>query len=488
MLASVEYLDRMERRIDRWLPPPNSFRLGELILTDFVDQVNPTYHWYPHVQKLAAVLERVASGDIKRLMVFMPPRHGKSELVCRLFAAYYLLRHPERWVSVCSYGANLANTFSRNARENYKRAGGATKRDADAITLWETEESGGMWSAGVGGPATGKGFHLGIIDDPVKNAEEASSLIIQERNADWYDSVFYTRQEPDAAIILIMTRWNESDLAGHLLEKESDEPEAWHIVHFEAIKEEGAPEYPPTCTLEQDDRATGEALAPERFSLALLKRYTRRLGSYFWNALYQQRPRPREGGMFKLHWFDIVAGLPGGERSFCRYWDKAGTKDAGAYTAGLLVALIDGVVYVVDLIVGQWSSGEREQVIRQTAELDREAYGHVYIVVEQEPGSGGKESAENTVRNLVGFPAFADRPTGDKVLRAEPVAAQAEIRNVKLIKGPWNKRFLDILTAFPTGSIKDPVDALSGGFNVLVDPPVPEGLVVHDEPVNISPY
>jgi predicted phage terminase large subunit-like protein len=216
-----------------------------------------------------------------------------------------------------------------------------------------------------------------------------------------------------------------------------------------------------------DWREVGEALVPERFGVDDLEAIKQRSGSYFWSSLYQQRPTPREGNMFKRAWFDIVSNVPGRGR-FVRYWDKAGTTDGGDYTAGILMAVVDGTYYVVDLVMGQWAAGERERVIRQTAFTDQKRFGDVEIGVEQEPGSSGKESAENTIRNLPGFRVYADRPTGDKELRAEPLAAQAEINNVKIVDGDWNARYLDIITAFPTGSIDDPVDASSGAFARLV--------------------
>ena len=136
---------------------PLSFR-------QFVSVVKPSFQWYRHTLILATVLQKVADDELSRVMIFMPPRHGKSEETSRLFAAYYLYRHPERFVGINSYSADLAYTLSRAARENYKSGGGKTKSDADAVKQWETPENGGVWAAGVGGPITGKGFHLGIIE------------------------------------------------------------------------------------------------------------------------------------------------------------------------------------------------------------------------------------------------------------------------------------------------------------------------------------
>ena len=432
---------------------------------DFIAKVNPKYKWYPHVKKLSDVLERVERGEVKRLMIFMPPRHGKSELVSRLFSAYYLYKHPDKWVGINSYAAELAYTFSRNSRDNYRTSGGILKGDAAAVKQWETGKGGGLWAAGVGGPITGKGFDLGIIDDPIKNADEAASEVIREKHKDWYNSTFYTREEPSGAIIIIQTRWHEDDLSGWLLSQEDEEePEHWHIVHFEAIKEDDEPDYPATCTIEHDNRKTGEALAPMRYPLEKLNKISKRIGSYFFGALYQQRPKPREGNMFKRQWFDVVDKIPENIKHV-RYWDKAGTKDGGAYTAGVLMAVDeDNIFYVEDIVRGQWAAGQREAIIKSTAQMDGE---DVIIWVEQEPGSGGKESAESTIKNLAGFSVYADKVTGDKVTRAEPFQAQCEGKNVKLKKADWNYGYLERLTGFPNAKYKDDIDASSGAFNKL---------------------
>lgn len=416
------------------------------------------------------MLQRVADGEINRLMVFMPPRHGKSETVSRLFSAYYLHRYPERWAAITSYAVELASVLSRSARDNYLAGGGALRNDADAVKHWETVKGGGLWATGVGGPATGKGFHLGIIDDPLKNSEEAASDTIREKQKDWYRSTFSTREEPGGAVVVIMTRWHEDDLAGWLLAHEAgndDEPERWHVVNMPAIADQAPLRLPATCTVEEDDRPVGEALCIERYPLPKLREIERRLGSYFWNALFQQRPGPRDGEFFKREWFKIVRVLPARCR-LVRYWDKAASEGKGAYSAGVLMAVSpDNRYFVVDVVRGQWSAGQREAVILQTAQMDRLRYGEVITWTEQEPGSGGKESAENTVKNLAGFTAKAETVTGDKVLRAGPLAAQAEVGNVYLVAGEWNESYLAELAAFPNGKRKDQVDGSSGGFNKL---------------------
>lgn len=440
-------------------PPPMTFR-------EYVDRVRPGYVWYEHCVALANVLQRVADGELDRVMVFMPPRHGKSELVSRLFSGYYLYRHPERWVGLNSYGAELAYTLSRAARLFFDRAGGKVRSDAAAVKHWETEGGGGLWAAGVGGPITGKGFHLGIIDDPIKNAQDAASEVIRAGQKEWYGSTFYTRAEPNAAIVVVQTRWNEDDLSGHLLatEKAGDaDPERWHIVNMPAIQEAPHEDFPATCTVEPDPRPIGAALCPERYPLSRLNQILRTVGSYIFGALFQQRPAPREGGMFKS--FPVVGAIPS-RVHWVRYWDKAATHGSGDFTAGVKMGLDlqEKVFYLADIVHGQWSAAEREKIIEDTASADGI---QVHIWVEQEGGSGGKESAENTVKRLAGYIAKAERVTGAKEVRAEPMAAQAEIGNVKLLRGDWNQKFIDQARAFPNGRHDDMIDAASGAFNKL---------------------
>lgn len=444
-------------------------RAKPLTFRQYVDRVRPGFQWYRHAEVLAGVLQRVADGELARVMVFEPPRHGKSEEVSRLFPAYYLYRHPSRFVGLASYAAGLAYTLSRAARDNYRRGGGRLRGDARAVKQWETERGGGLWACGVGGEATGKGFHLGVIDDPLKNAEEAASETIRAKHKDWYSSTFYTRAEPGAAIVIVQTRWHEDDLSGWLLGEEAgDEPERWHIVNFAAIKEETDPEFPDTCTVEPDWREAGEPLCPERYPLARLRQIAKRIGEYFWNALFQQRPRPREGLMFRRGWFEVVGALPV-RCVFVRYWDKAGADvGKGDYTVGVLMARApDGTFYVVDVVRGQWKAKERGEVMRQTAIEDRRRYGHVKTFVEQPPGLA-KESTEGVIKGpLAGFAAKADPVSKDKVERAEPYSAQCEAGNVKVLSADWNRPYFNELEGFPNAKHDDQVDASSGAFNKI---------------------
>lgn len=172
------------------------------------------------------------------------------------------------------------------------------------------------------------------------------------------------------------------------------------------------------------------------------------------------------GKVFNPEWFRIVDAVPFVMTKVVRYWDKAATEDGGSFTAGVLIGLYAGRFYVIDVVRGQWTAGTREQQIKNAAYMDQQRWGDAYeIWIEQEPGSGGKESAQSTIRNLAGFTAHADRVTGDKETRAGPFAAQAEIGNVCVQRASWNASYLSELAAFPTGTYADQVDASSGAFN-----------------------
>lgn len=462
-----------------------------LSFREFVALVHPRYKFYRHCEALGDVLQRVADGELTRLMIFMPPRHGKSEETSRLFAAYFLYRYPNRKVGLTSYSAGLAYTLSRAAKDFYLAGGGQLRADAKAVKEWWTDQGGQFWAAGVGGEATGKGWHLGIIDDPLKNAEQASSLKIREKQKEWFQSVFSTREEPEGgALIFILTRWNEEDLAGwQLAVEESADPEEaqrWHIVNFAAVKEkpEEEPKFPSTCTVEHDWREPGEALCPERYSKKKLAKIKAQVGSYFWAALFQQQPRPRDGGTFQRDWFNgrvitksalLIDCREFLERSkLVRYWDKARTQGGGDFSVGVLMARYqgaDGLVrfVILDVVRGQWSAGQRDGVIRSTAEADEATWGEgrVEIWVEQEPAKAGKEATRATINALAGFAVRADPVDKDKETRAEPLSTQCEARSVWLLKEDWIGVFLNEMCSFPNGAHDDQVDAASGAFNKL---------------------
>ncbi|MDD5502446.1 MAG: phage terminase large subunit [Candidatus Thermoplasmatota archaeon] len=448
-------------------------------LLDFTQLTFPGYQTNWHHKKICEILDKVVAGKIKRLMIFTPPRHGKTELVSRRLPAYILGRDPGEQIIATSYSADLAGQNNRDvqriiASDAYQaifpetfladdprafRYRGDYQQNSD---MFEIPGRPGFYkSAGVGGGITGRGFTCGLIDDPIKNAEEANSPVYREKVWEWYTSTFYTRAEKDARIIIILTRWHEDDLAGRLLEQQENEPFAdrWTILEIPAIKEDDNPD---------DPRKTGEPLWPEKYSLEVLETIKSTLSGYQWAALYQQKPKPREGNMFRREWFEII-DIPPADMRKIRYWDLAATEPAKgkdpAYTAGALVGEKDGIFYICDIRRRRSRPAGIEALVKQTAELDGK---RVNIYMEQEPGSSGVGVIDHYARKvLFGFAFRGDKVTGAKEWRAEPLCAAAENGNVKLVRGTWNKDFLDEAETFPHGKFKDQVDAVSGAHSKL---------------------
>lgn len=270
--------------------------------------IDPRYQleWFHHeiALKLEEAVRRVEKGEDVRLMIFMPPRHGKSDTATQKFPSWVFGSHPEWPIIVASYSQELATDFGQGTRdlmdsENYKAIFNTRLRsDTQAKAKWMTDQKGGYTAVGVGGAITGRGFKIGIVDDPFKNREEADSPVIREAVHKWWRSTFYTRQEGNTLIVLILTRWHDDDLAGRLL-KEQEEAEKfgeeifdkWEVLQFKAIAEQDEPH-----------RKAGDALWPHKFSLSKLLRTKASLGGYEWSALYQQNPIDEENQEFKRSW------------------------------------------------------------------------------------------------------------------------------------------------------------------------------------------
>lgn len=428
----------------------------------WLPRVSPHLVWgWRHLAHTRQFLTQVTDGTLNKLMIFEPPRHGKSEMVTIHYPAYRLEREPTTRVIVGSYNETLAARFSRRTR----RITGQRldlNRERWAAIDWETEQGGGLRAVGVGGGITGHGGQLILIDDPVKSREEADSPAYRDRVWDWYREDLYTRLEPGGAIVLIMTRWHEDDLAGRILA--SEDGANWTTVRLPALAEPDDPL----------GRAGGEALCPERYDAAALADIRRVLGEPSFAALYQQRPMPPGGELFKGVWFSnrVSSAEAGPFEGLVRYWDRAASADHGDYTVGLLMGRRAGRYTILDVVRGQWETYERERMILDVAYRDRATWedgesATVTIWLEQEPGSSGADSVRATIRALAGYSVFAERATGSKESRAEPLAAQAGAGNVDLVRAPWNMAFIDELCGFPHATHDDQVDAASGAFNKL---------------------
>lgn len=456
-------------------------------LIHFITYTYPQYDPEPFHVQLCENLEAVVRGDITRLMVIAPPQHGKSEAISVRLPAYWIAKKPNNPIILCSYGATLAwekaaSTWDIVYSDDYihmfphlfKEAPKARRGGRRIVLKYPNSK---IYPAGVRGAITGRGGLLGIIDDPVKDWRDAYSPTVRESTWEWWRGTFRSRIWANGRIIIVMTRWHEDDLAGRILNTAG---EKWTVVRYPAIAEsdserkENHKRYHGTAVdIYPGDpigRAEGHPLCPRKFPLDSLLDIKADIGSRAWYAEYQGTPRPMEGNMFKIQWIgDNFRDECPREARFVRYWDKAGTADGGARTTGVLMCKTkEGLYFVVDVVSGQWSALEREQMIKATAILDREKYGEsLQIYLETEPGSGGLESTQRSIINLAGFNVRGDRPTTAKPIRFEPFCVQAEAGNVFIIKGKWNQLYLEELSMFPNGTFKDQADATSGAFNKL---------------------
>ncbi len=411
-----------------------------------------------HLQTVSSALRDIAVGRCKRLMIFMPPRHGKSELVSKWFPAWYLNLFPARRIILTSYEATYAAYWGQQAMTAWQYTrnaiGHGLRLQSDRADWWKIERYGGyMTTAGIGGAVTGKGADVAIIDDPVKNPEEAYSKARRDTVWNWYLSTLLTRLEPGGSVILMMTRWHDDDLAGRALRQKQG---AWRVITLPALAEIG----------DQLGREPGQALWPERFPAESLQAIRDNIGPRWWSALYQQSPRPAEGDTIKREWFRI--GEPDASKTpsiIARGWDLAATEKTTAdYTAGAKIARYAPQWWLLDLVRRQIGAGEVPRLIRSVAEQDGRG---VQVAIEREPGASGKIASTHLVDLLSGFHVQAVPASGDKLVRALPFIDQAQAGNVWLRRAAWNEAFLDEAEAFPHGAHDDQIDAAALAFNAM---------------------
>ena len=424
-----------------------------LSLIDYTRRMFPGYRAAAHHRALASALERVERGECKRLMVFMPPRHGKSECVTVRYPVWRLIGRPDLRVIVGAYNHELAIEFSGKAR-NLADECGLLGPGSKASHDWRTTAGGGVRAVGVGSGVTGRGGNLIIIDDPVKSREEAESEAYRRRVWNWYKDDLYTRLEPNGAMILIQTRWHDADLAGRLLSEAKNGGEAWDVVSLPALADDNDPL----------GRAPGAALCPERFDEAALARIRGVMGTYSFEALYQQRPRPAEGALFKRPWFKVVDAAPDG-LSWVRYWDlAASTRESADFTASAALAMgEDGTLYIRDMIRGRWEWPDAYAVIVRTMQSEPNTRHGI------EKALQGLAAVQELRRDgrVAHVPFEGVDVDKDKFSRALAWAGRAEGGKVALVQGEWINAFLDEVTAFPLGAHDDQVDTISGGVQMV---------------------
>ena len=427
-----------------------------------------------HLEAICDHLQAVRSGQIQDLLINIPPRHMKSLAVSVFFPAWEWIHDPSLRYVYSSYSQALSIRDSRKCRNIIQslwyqaRWGGLFQltSDQNEKLRFENDETGMRLATSVEGLGTGEGGDRIITDDP-HNVVEGESPVKRQGVIDWWDDGMSTRlnDEDTGAKIIVMQRVHQNDLSGHVLA----EKHGFHHLCLPA-RYEGKNRIH-TCLAWKDKRTeVGEPLWKNKFGKKQLDKREKKMSKWAVAGQHQQNPAPRGGGMFEVDMFNVATDF---NRSMIvrsvRYWDKAGSKDTGKMTAGILMhKMSDGTTVIEHVKRGQWEAPKRERYMKQMAKVDGKK---TYIKHEQEGGSGGKESAQATNRNLAGWKVSADHPTGDKEVRAEAFASQVGNGNVTLIDRGWQgssiNQFLEEFEMFPSGTYSDQVDACSGGFNNL---------------------
>ena len=453
--------------------------------------VEPKTEYVPswHIDAICEHLEAVTAGEILRLIINIPPRCEKSLNVDVFWPCWVWATQPhKRWIFT-SYVQRLSIRDSLKCRriiqsQWYRRLWGHVFQlttDQNVKQRFENDKTGYRISDSVEGSSTGEGGDYVVADDP-HNVKETESETKREGVITWWDEVMSTRftDARTTAFVLVMHRLHERDLAGHVLEQGGYE----HLM----LPMEYDPKRSCVTVLGPQDPRTeeDELLWPDRFPRDIVEDMKMRLGPYAAAGQLDQLPAPRTGGSFERLWFVDPPHRPIlGEHEvppgcdWVAYWDKAGTAGGGSYTAGVLVAYYRAtpMTYIRDVVRGQWAAPERERMIESTSALWASWLGGktaFRIFVEQEPGSGGKDSVHDTMRRLAGYRVQPDLPgaRGSKDVRAEPVATAARPGQMRLIEGDWNEPLLRELEHFGPGARwTDQVDALSGAYSRAAEAP-----------------
>ena len=391
-----------------------------------------------HISKRIA--HTIACGN-GRLIIELPPRHGKSELISKWLPVWYLNHFPKNNIILCSYEAGFAANWGRHVRNILETNDLKVKLapDSSAANRFHTTEGGSMITAGVGGPITGRGAQLIIIDDPIKNWEEAASKNIRDKQIDWFKSTLYSRKEPGATIIVLMQRWHQGDLAGWL---QKEHPDSWEVIRMPAIAE----------TEDVIGRMAGEALCPERYDSEALDKIKNSVGAYFWSALYQQRPTPMEGALIKRHWIKFYKQLPE-LTSLTQFWDLPfkGTKTSD-YAVGTLWGINGPNFYLKDLVRGRWNF---PQTIYQITNFSALHQNSTVVIEDKANGPAVIDTLRQSLSCIIPFD-----PTGSKEARLMSVSPLFEGGNIWLPESAWwLEEYIEEICGFPNMPYDDQVDS-----------------------------
>jgi len=432
---------------------------------------NGSYERIRHIDFLADVIAQCAERSLF-LVITVPPQHGKSELVSHYTPVWFLKKFPWKKVGLASYEMGFASEWGGKAKDtindNAEELNIQLTQDTKAKGRWRLRGyGGGMTVAGIGGPFTGRGFDLIVIDDPIKNDAEALSDVYRRRNWNWYRSVVRPRLQPGGSIILIMTRWHEQDLAGALLGnppedegelalEEDVEPDAWECINLPAFAEEN----------DVLGRKPGEALWPTRYDETALKKLRVAAGPFWWTAQYRGKPQPEGGGIIKTAWFKSYEDedLPATFSRVVQIWDTAHKeKQRHDRSACLTIGQANNPrrYYLLDLYVARLTFPD----LNRAAEAQYDKWEPDRVVIEDK--SSGISLIQQLRRDTK-VPIRAVKAIDDKVTRAHTVTGVMEAGQVLIPRhASWLADFLKEIGDFPTGAHDDIVDVLVHGLRFL---------------------
>ncbi len=405
----------------------------------------PGYDPSSHHRAIAQKLEAVQAGKIKRLMIFMPPRHGKSMLCSEFFPAWALGLNPEQQIIFATYAQELAEDYGRRVRNSFKDSicravfpGVTLAADSSAACKFNIGERGAYFAVGVGGAITGRGANLLIIDDPLKSRKEADSETTRRHLKDWYSSVAYTRLMPSGALVLIQTRWHNDDLAGWLLKEHPHEN--WAVLSLPALDTER------------------RALWPERYPVSALERIQSTLSSRDWASLYQQSPITEGGNILKSEYWKLWNR----DTPSCVYvlqsWDTAfSDKDlkSNSYSARTTWGVFcDKESHLAAILLEAWRGRVDYPTLKTEALKAYKSYQPDCVLIEK------KASGQSLIQDLraSGLPISAYQPDRDKVARAYAVQAMLESGQIYRPSRRWADAVVDECAQFPNGESNDWVD------------------------------
>lgn len=438
-------------------------------LISFIRRLSPAYRpaWFHF--KIADALRRVATGECKRLMIVMPPRHGKSTLASRYFPAWFLGLNPDSRIIATSYASRLAERFSRFSRNVVSDPkypfDVSLAKDSRSADVWDLHaHAGGYISAGVGGSITGEGANVLLIDDPVKGAKESDSPTTRENTIEWFQETAYPRLEAGGAIVMIGTRWRDDDLLGFVLKQQEQGGDRWEVLHFPAVNHQG------------------EALWPEKYPIPELMLRKNNMTSRSWAAQYQGNPIPDEGGTFKQWWWSFwhypgqplppvtVKGpsgasiqkapvsLPTRWDGQSQSWDMSFKEtDDGSYVVGQVWGSHGAGRWLLDQYRARVDFTQTVLAVRAlTARWPTTRAKYI------ENKANGPAVISTLRREIPGI--IEVEPEGSKEARANAMSYFVEAGNVYLphpMIAPWVTTFIEECARFPLGENDDQVDALT---------------------------